>query len=333
MTDNPCRRRSETVPRHYPITLSQLFKTMRFLTAFLVLALSVRAAGAQDAPTPDSLASVIVLSGDTVDVTPTGLERVRRRIAAIRSGVVRQIVYPIIVVVPDGIDSTLIQARVRDLETQVGRDSAVYRTPVFYRNLVVYEDSVVYQDTALYRNQVFYRNPVVYQDSVVYRDSVVYQGPVVYRDSVRFAEPAVDALVPADTTAPAADAAVVERALLESGLFGALSVQFPFNESTLLPASEAVLNTLGAILERYPGLRLEVRGHADSSGPEAYNQRLSEQRAEATRRYLLDRFAIAPERITAHGLGERQPIAGNATPTGRALNRHVGFVVTRQERR
>lgn len=305
---------------------------MKFFAAFLMLTLGVRAAGAQDVPLPDSLANVIFLSGDTVDVTPAGLERVRRRIAAIRSGVVRQIVYPIIVVVPEGIDSPLIQARVRDRETQVVRDSAVYRAPVLYRNLVVYEDSVVYQDTALYRNQVFYRNPVVYQDSVVYRDSVVYQGPVVYRDSVRFAEPAVGALVPADTTAPVAEAAVVERALL-TGLVGALSVQFPFNESTLLPASETVLNTLGAILEQYPGLRLEVTGHADSSGPEAYNQRLSEQRAEAARRYLLDRFAIAPERITARGLGERQPIAGNATPTGRALNRHVGFVVTRQERR
>ncbi|RMF59783.1 MAG: OmpA family protein, partial [Bacteroidetes bacterium] len=68
-------------------------------------------------------------------------------------------------------------------------------------------------------------------------------------------------------------------------------------------------------------------GHTDSTGPDDYNLRLSQARAEAVRAYLIERFGIAPERLVARGYGESQPIADNVTATGRTLNRRVEFRV------
>ena len=92
--------------------------------------------------------------------------------------------------------------------------------------------------------------------------------------------------------------------------------------------SSAVLDIVGDVLERHADLRLEIGGHADSVGPEDYNLDLSQRRAEAVRTYLVQHFKIDPDRLTAAGFGESRPIATNANPTGRTLNRRVEFVVT-----
>jgi outer membrane protein OmpA-like peptidoglycan-associated protein len=120
---------------------------------------------------------------------------------------------------------------------------------------------------------------------------------------------------------------VVERRLLETGLFRTVDVMFEFDKSTLLPPAETTLNAVGEVLTKYPDLRIEVAGHTDSIGSDRYNQRLSERRALAVRQYLLNTFDIAPQRILAVGFGEGRPIASNQTETGRALNRRVEFVV------
>lgn len=132
-------------------------------------------------------------------------------------------------------------------------------------------------------------------------------------------------------TAPAQQAPIVrevERAILETGLFRTLDVLFETDEAALLPRSELTLNAIGTVLQKYPDLRIEVGGHADSRGPEDYNLRLSEARAASVRAYLLEQFpGIEPGRIEARGYGELRPIASNATETGLALNRRVEFVV------
>lgn len=120
----------------------------------------------------------------------------------------------------------------------------------------------------------------------------------------------------------------VERAILETGLFRTLDVLFETDEAALLPRSQRTLDAVGAVLQKYPALRLEVGGHADSRGPAAYNLELSEARAASVRDYLLAEFpGIEPSRITAEGYGETRPIASNDTETGRTLNRRVEFVV------
>ena len=143
------------------------------------------------------------------------------------------------------------------------------------------------------------------------------------------ASPSPDTL--AQTIPPPISTAItpaqVETALLETGLFRALNIHFEVNQSTLLPVSRKTLDAIGEVLQRNPDLRLEIGGHTDSTGPEDYNLRLSQTRAETVRRYLIERFGIAPERLVARGYGESQPIADNATPTGRTLNRRVEFRV------
>lgn len=118
----------------------------------------------------------------------------------------------------------------------------------------------------------------------------------------------------------------VERAMLEAGLFRSLQVNFEFDRSELLPTSGPTLDAVSDVLERYPDLQIEVAGHADSVGPDAYNRRLSEERAEQVRRALIGR-GVGPDRIRSQGYGEARPVLSNDTPTGRALNRRVEFVI------
>lgn len=123
----------------------------------------------------------------------------------------------------------------------------------------------------------------------------------------------------------------VERAILETGLFRASNVNFEFDRSTLLPATENTLGAVGEVLERYPALRIEVQGHTDAIGPASYNQRLSQRRAETVARYLVDNFGIDPNRLEPTGYGESRPVASNANSTGRTLNRRVTFRVLNPE--
>jgi OOP family OmpA-OmpF porin len=76
-----------------------------------------------------------------------------------------------------------------------------------------------------------------------------------------------------------------------------------------------------ATLKRYPDLRIEVAGHTDSRGAEAYNQDLSERRANAVATYLRD--AGVTNSVSARGYGESQPVASNDTDEGRQQNRRV----------
>ena len=126
---------------------------------------------------------------------------------------------------------------------------------------------------------------------------------------------------------PAETIREVERAILDTDLFRTADVVFEFNSDRLLPASAAVLNSVGVVMRRYPDLKLEVRGHTDSVGPEEYNAALSLRRAESVCEYLSRSLGVDATRLIARGFGESTPIADNATATGRTMNRRVEFVV------
>jgi outer membrane protein OmpA-like peptidoglycan-associated protein len=101
-------------------------------------------------------------------------------------------------------------------------------------------------------------------------------------------------------------------------------VHFESGSAALTPDSYTVLDQVVKSLLAYPEVRVEIRGYTDNVGSFEYNLQLSQKRAEAVRQYLLN-SGIAPDRITAKGYSEADPIADNATPEGRASNRRIEF--------
>jgi outer membrane protein OmpA-like peptidoglycan-associated protein len=104
-------------------------------------------------------------------------------------------------------------------------------------------------------------------------------------------------------------------------------VLFDTGSFTLKPGAREKLAKISGILLAYPGLKVQVEGHTDSVGTEEYNQRLSEQRAQSVREYLVNQ-QVSAEAVTAFGFGESKPVAGNDTPEGRQQNRRVELVVS-----
>jgi outer membrane protein OmpA-like peptidoglycan-associated protein len=104
-------------------------------------------------------------------------------------------------------------------------------------------------------------------------------------------------------------------------------VLFDFNKYTLKPPTREKLAKVSGILLAYPDLKIQVEGYTDNVGSDAYNQRLSEQRAAAVRDYLTSQ-GVAPGNATAMGYGPANPVADNSTAAGRAQNRRVQMVVS-----
>ncbi len=106
-----------------------------------------------------------------------------------------------------------------------------------------------------------------------------------------------------------------------------LNLNFPSGSAEIPELEMVEVEKLATFLREYADTRVVVEGHTDSNGSDQYNKLLSERRAYAVRDAAIDRYGVAPERITAVGLGESQPIADNATPTGRQMNRRVVGVI------
>lgn len=102
---------------------------------------------------------------------------------------------------------------------------------------------------------------------------------------------------------------------------------FEFDKSTILQQSYFELRSLISLLETYPTMRVEIRGHTDAKGSDSYNQRLSENRAKAVTDYLISK-GISEKRLQYKGYGKTLPIDTNDTEEGRANNRRVEFKIT-----
>jgi outer membrane protein OmpA-like peptidoglycan-associated protein len=104
-------------------------------------------------------------------------------------------------------------------------------------------------------------------------------------------------------------------------------VLFDFNKYTLKPEARERLAKISGIVLAYPDLKLDIEGHTDAIGSDDYNQTLSEKRAGSVRGYLAS-SGVAPDHVTAVGLGKANPVADNSTAAGRKLNRRVEMVVS-----
>lgn len=97
---------------------------------------------------------------------------------------------------------------------------------------------------------------------------------------------------------------------------------FAYDDARVQPQFQPVLNDVASTLAEYPKTYIDVYGHTDSDGTDAYNQNLSERRAVSVADYLVGR-GVQSARIATRGFGESQPIASNATAEGKAANRRV----------
>ncbi|MGE8142498.1 OmpA family protein [Novosphingobium sp. NPDC080210] len=99
-------------------------------------------------------------------------------------------------------------------------------------------------------------------------------------------------------------------------------VTFDIGSSTLKPEFRATLDKVAQSLIQYPNSLVDVYGHTDSTGSDAFNQTLSESRARTVMNYLISR-GVPAARLRSQGFGETMPVASNDTADGRAKNRRV----------
>ncbi|HET8947057.1 MAG TPA: OmpA family protein [Candidatus Polarisedimenticolia bacterium] len=124
---------------------------------------------------------------------------------------------------------------------------------------------------------------------------------------------------PEKAAPPAALAPVIPESKKSLVLEG---VNFDTNSAHLQSSSTAVLDRVAEGLKSHPEVRLEVQGHTDSQGNDAYNMKLSRDRANAVKDYLVGK-GVPAKQLEAKGYGETKPIADNKTSGGRAVNRRV----------
>jgi outer membrane protein OmpA-like peptidoglycan-associated protein len=111
------------------------------------------------------------------------------------------------------------------------------------------------------------------------------------------------------------------------GLVISLSdILFDVDKATLKPGAEQNLRRIAAILKQYPDKQIVVEGHTDSDGSDAYNMKLSEDRAASVRSSLIA-GGVAESLISSRGFGESQPVATNDTREGKQQNRRVEVIV------
>ncbi len=145
-----------------------------------------------------------------------------------------------------------------------------------------------------------------------YTTKTVKPVPVVKAKPVVIVKP-TPIILPTPAPAPAP---VVARIIKLDG------VSFKSNSDILNASSYSRLDTAAAELLDNPEVRVLVAGHSDSLGNNDYNQSLSEKRAKAVKAYLENK-GVSSKRIESRGYGEDQPIASNATRSGRSENRRV----------
>lgn len=114
--------------------------------------------------------------------------------------------------------------------------------------------------------------------------------------------------------------------LLKEGNFSTNEIQFDSGSANISASSIPILNQIGQLLYEESSLALKIIGHTDADGSEDTNQQLSQQRAEAVKRYFSAQFGIDGARLETEGKGESQPVVSNDTPEHKAQNRRVEFI-------
>ena len=118
-----------------------------------------------------------------------------------------------------------------------------------------------------------------------------------------------------------AEEAAKSRGYVDYQVIGEREVNFDFDKYNLTKTAKDILDEMGSMMQQKPELVLEIEGHTDNIGPDAYNVILGKKRAESVRRYLTEKFDIHIHRMFYISHGESEPKTLNDTRSGRATNR------------
>lgn len=110
-----------------------------------------------------------------------------------------------------------------------------------------------------------------------------------------------------------------------------MRVFFDTDKAIIRPQYFSRVADVAAFMQEYGNTRAIIKGHTDSTASDAYNQKLSERRAQAVQTLLINQYGVDPSRITTIGYGESSPVASNTTEEGRQLNRRVIAVVEQEK--
>ena len=109
-------------------------------------------------------------------------------------------------------------------------------------------------------------------------------------------------------------------------------IQFPVGKTFILPGNYALLSKVQRGIRTFGDPEVVIEGHTDSTGSDAINEHLSQQRAEAVRAYFVANGTVTYDEISAIGYGSEQPLASNETAEGRAINRRIDVVIMPQSK-
>jgi outer membrane protein OmpA-like peptidoglycan-associated protein len=106
-----------------------------------------------------------------------------------------------------------------------------------------------------------------------------------------------------------------------------LEIEFDSGKANIKPQYDDKIKKVADFMTAYPETTAIIEGHTDNVGSEKFNRRLSTQRAESVKSYLIQKFGISPGRLSAKGFGSSQPVADNKTAEGRQKNRRINVVI------
>lgn len=105
------------------------------------------------------------------------------------------------------------------------------------------------------------------------------------------------------------------------------AIQFPVGQAVIVPSNYALLTKVQKAIKTFGRPQVRIEGHTDSTGSEGLNQRLSHDRAQAVKKYLVANATLPDSKISALGYGSSRPLVSNSTSAGRAINRRIDVVI------